>query len=202
MRRFKHPWPRVPARKLGLGYDVVSEGLNGRTTMVDDPFMADYDVNGRRTLPPILHSHKPIDVLVIMLGTNDLKKHLNLSPQLIAKRGGDAGERRAVHGRRRSTPASCSSAQSARQPPPVEGGAYSFAHYRAKARRRVLAQRRSRTRGRAVKPPRGPGSAVAENFTKSFLGDDAAVLARSSGEEPASPRHRAGVASMAWRTTR
>ena len=39
-------------------------------------------------------------------------------------------------------------------------------------------------------------------FTKSFLGDDAAVLARSSGEEPASPRHRAGVASIAWRTTR
>ena len=39
-------------------------------------------------------------------------------------------------------------------------------------------------------------------FPKSFLGDDAADLARSSGEEPASPRHRAGVASMAWRTTR
>ena len=39
-------------------------------------------------------------------------------------------------------------------------------------------------------------------FTKSFLGDDAAILARSSSEEPASPRHRAGVASMAWRTTR
>ena len=38
--------------------------------------------------------------------------------------------------------------------------------------------------------------------TKSFLGDDVAVLARSSGEEPASPRHRAGVESMAWRTTR
>ena len=39
-------------------------------------------------------------------------------------------------------------------------------------------------------------------FTKSFPGDDAAVLAPSSGEEPASPRHRAGVASMAWRSTR
>ncbi len=38
--------------------------------------------------------------------------------------------------------------------------------------------------------------------TKSVLGDDVAVLAPSSGEEPASPRHRAGVASMAWRTTR
>ena len=36
-------------------------------------------------------------------------------------------------------------------------------------------------------------------FTKSFLGDDAPVLAPSSGEESASPRHRAGVASMAWR---
>ena len=34
------------------------------------------------------------------------------------------------------------------------------------------------------------------------LGDDAAMLAPSSGDEPASPRHRAGVASMAWRTTR
>ena len=41
-----------------------------------------------------------------------------------------------------------------------------------------------------------------EFFTKSFLGDDACVLARSSGEEPASPRHRASIASMAWRTTR
>ena len=39
-------------------------------------------------------------------------------------------------------------------------------------------------------------------FTKSFRGDDVATLARSSDEEPASPRHRAGVASMAWRTTR
>ena len=38
-------------------------------------------------------------------------------------------------------------------------------------------------------------------FTKSSLGNDAAVLARSSGEEPASPRHRAGMASMAWRMT-
>ncbi len=35
---------------------------------------------------------------------------------------------------------------------------------------------------------------------KSFLGDDAAVPARPSGEEPASSRHRAGVASMAWRS--
>ena len=39
-------------------------------------------------------------------------------------------------------------------------------------------------------------------FTKSCLGDDVAMLAPPSGEEPASPRHRGGVASMAWRTLR
>ena len=45
---------------------------------------------------------------------------------------------------------------------------------------------------------------IARSVWKSttFLGNDAAVLVRPSGEEPASPRHRAGVASMAWRTTR
>ena len=42
----------------------------------------------------------------------------------------------------------------------------------------------------------------AQFFTKSFHGDDAADLARSSGEEPTSSRRRAGVASMAWRTAR
>ena len=44
-------------------------------------------------------------------------------------------------------------------------------------------------------------SGARQFFTKSFLGDGAAVLARSSGEERAPPRHRASVASMAWRTT-
>ena len=45
-------------------------------------------------------------------------------------------------------------------------------------------------------------SGARQFFTKKFLGDDAAVLARSSGEKPAPPRHRAGVTSRAWRTTR
>ena len=47
-----------------------------------------------------------------------------------------------------------------------------------------------------------PVRRVQQFFTKSFLGNDAAVLARSSGEEPTPPRHRAGAASMAWRSTR
>ena len=145
MRRFRHPWPRVLARKLGPGYDVVSEGLNGRTTMVDDPFMSDYDVNGRRTLPPILHSHKPIDVLVIMLGTNDLKKHLNLSPQLIARGAATLASDALRMDVWRSTPRVLLVCPvNVRQPPPSCRFAYSFdggaakapacaKHYRAEA---------------------------------------------------------------------
>ena len=145
MRRFRHPWPRVLARKLGPGYDVISEGLNGRTTMVDDPFMSDYEVNGRRTLPPILHSHKPIDVLVIMLGTNDLKKHLNLSPQLIARGAATLANDALRMDVWRSTPRVLLVCPvSIKQPPPSCRFAYSFdggaakapacaKHYRAEA---------------------------------------------------------------------
>ena len=145
MRRFRHPWPRVLARKLGPGYDVISEGLNGRTTIVDDPFMSDYDVNGRRTLPPILHSHKPIDVLVIMLGTNDLKKHLNLSPQLIARGAATLASDALRMDVWRSTPRVLLVCPvSIKQPPPSCRFAYSFdggaakapaceKHYRAEA---------------------------------------------------------------------
>ena len=134
MRRFKHPWPRVLARKLGPGYDVVSEGLNGRTTIVDDPFMAEYEVNGRRTLPPILHSHKPIDVLVIMLGTNDLKKHLNLSPQLIARGAATLANDALRMDVWRSTPRVLLVCPvSIKQPPPSCRFAYSFEGGAAKA---------------------------------------------------------------------
>ena len=43
------------------------------------------DRNGLRQLPPILESHKPIDIAAVMLGTNDLKLRFNLSPFDIAK---------------------------------------------------------------------------------------------------------------------
>ena len=173
MRRFKHPWPRVLARKLGPGYDVVSEGLNGRTTIVDDPFMSDYDVNGRRTLPPILHSHKPIDVLVIMLGTNDLKKHLNLSPQLIARGAATLANDALRMDVWRSTPRVLLVCPvNIRQPPPSCRFAYSFDGGAAKAppcetlpgrsrRARVASstptrRRRSRPEAGGMDPSLGP----------------------------------------------
>jgi lysophospholipase L1-like esterase len=64
-------WPGVLAAELGDGGYVIEEGLNGRTTLWDDPFVDGR--NGKQYLLPCLRSHQPIDVLVLMLGTNDLK---------------------------------------------------------------------------------------------------------------------------------
>jgi lysophospholipase L1-like esterase len=64
-------WAGVLQQKLGDGYVVIEEGLCGRTTVWDDP-IEDYR-NGKEYLIPCLRSHKPIDLVVIMLGTNDLK---------------------------------------------------------------------------------------------------------------------------------
>lgn len=70
-------WPCILQRELGDGYHVIEEGLPGRTTAWDDP-LEGYK-NGLEQLTPILHSHKPIDQLIIMLGTNDLKNRFSVS---------------------------------------------------------------------------------------------------------------------------
>ena len=74
----------------GILYWVVEEGLNGRTTCLEDPIEGDR--NGLRQLIPILRSHRPLDLVIVMLGTNDLKRRFNPSPyeishgaQLVAK---------------------------------------------------------------------------------------------------------------------
>jgi lysophospholipase L1-like esterase len=64
-------WPGVLRKELGEGYLVIEEGLNGRTTVWDDPIEG-YK-NGKEYLIPCLETHKPIDLVIIMLGTNDLK---------------------------------------------------------------------------------------------------------------------------------
>ena len=61
---------------------MIEEGLNGRTTVFDDPLMPHR--NGAAYLPACLESHKPIDLVVLMLGTNDLKRSFNVSPGDIA----------------------------------------------------------------------------------------------------------------------
>jgi len=75
-------WVNILADKLGSGYVVAAEGLNGRTTAYDRPG-APWK-NGASTLVPCLATHKPVDILVIMLGTNDCIKEMGLSAQEIA----------------------------------------------------------------------------------------------------------------------
>jgi lysophospholipase L1-like esterase len=70
-------WPTLLQSNLGIGYHVIAEGLNGRTTAWDEPFRPGR--NGRELLLPILESHAPLSLLIIMRGTNDLKHHLNVS---------------------------------------------------------------------------------------------------------------------------
>lgn len=86
-------WGTIPGTRTRFGYDqrwpgiveshlvtfarVREEGLSGRTTVWDDPFRPGR--NGARFLPQLLESHSPIDLLVIMLGTNDLKQYFGLT---------------------------------------------------------------------------------------------------------------------------
>jgi len=65
-------WPSVLQAALGNGTRVIAEGLNGRTTAFDD-HLADCDRNGARVLPTILQTHAPLDLVILLLGTNDMK---------------------------------------------------------------------------------------------------------------------------------
>lgn len=72
---FEDRWPSVLQAELGSAVRVIAEGLNGRTTAFDD-HLADADRNGARTLPTILSTHAPLDLVVILLGTNDMKSFI------------------------------------------------------------------------------------------------------------------------------
>lgn len=65
-------WPAVLQAALGSKADVIAEGLNGRTTAFDD-YTAAEDRNGARILPTLLGSHAPLDLVIILLGSNDMK---------------------------------------------------------------------------------------------------------------------------------
>lgn len=69
---YEDRWPTVLERGLGWAARVIAEGLGGRTTAHDDWF-ANADRNGARILPTLLESHSPLDMIIIMLGTNDIK---------------------------------------------------------------------------------------------------------------------------------
>lgn len=72
----RHPfaarWPNALAAGLDGMARVIEEGLNGRTTAYDDPTDV-ANLNGASALPMLLKTHQPLDLVIMMLGTNDLK---------------------------------------------------------------------------------------------------------------------------------
>lgn len=67
---FEDRWPNVLERELGGAVRVIENGLNGRTTVHEDRFSPHR--NGAEHLPGLLEAHSPLDLAIIMLGTNDL----------------------------------------------------------------------------------------------------------------------------------
>lgn len=65
-------------RKLLPDWEVIEEGHPGRTTVHDDPVEGNHR-NGLTVLPALLESHKPIDCVLVMLGTNDLKERFSVN---------------------------------------------------------------------------------------------------------------------------
>jgi lysophospholipase L1-like esterase len=85
MDRYPQPerWPGVMGLELGKKWWIIEEGLSGRTTVRDDPIEGAHK-NGRTYLKPCLQSHAPLDLIIIMLGTNDLKSRFNQPPSEVA----------------------------------------------------------------------------------------------------------------------
>lgn len=79
---FQDRWTGAMATELGDGYHIIEEGLSARTTSADDP--NDPRLNGSAYLPSALASHLPLDLVVIMLGTNDTKPFFNRTSYDIA----------------------------------------------------------------------------------------------------------------------
>lgn len=80
-------WPGRLQKLLGDDWYVIEEGMGGRTTVWDDPL--EPNRRGIAALPIALTSHRPLDLVIISLGTNDCKAFFHASPKVIA-RGAEA----------------------------------------------------------------------------------------------------------------
>lgn len=83
----RHPrdvrWTGRLQMLLGEEYTVIEEGCNGRTTVFKEP--VDTWKSGLEYVKPCLNSHKPVDIVVMMLGTNDLKMMFHADTKIIAQ---------------------------------------------------------------------------------------------------------------------
>jgi lysophospholipase L1-like esterase len=76
-------WAGHLARALGPAVELIEEGHPGRTTVHDDPIEGAHR-NGLRVLPALLESHEPLDLVVIMLGSNDFKARFSVTATDVA----------------------------------------------------------------------------------------------------------------------
>ena len=76
-------WPNVMAGILGRSWEVIAEGQPGRNAVCDDPVEGVHK-NGLRVLPALLETHRPVDLVIVMLGTNDLKARFSFPVSDIA----------------------------------------------------------------------------------------------------------------------
>ena len=75
-------WTGRLQKKLGDEYRIIEEGLNGRTTVFESPLSPGR--SGVAHFSVCVESHLPLDVIIIMLGTNDTLSSVNVSPSQIA----------------------------------------------------------------------------------------------------------------------
>ena len=85
MGRFteKERWTCLLAEMLGEEYLVREEGMGGRTTVFDDPLFE--GLCGLDYIYPCMMTHEPVSLLIVMLGTNDVKERFAVNPENIAK---------------------------------------------------------------------------------------------------------------------
>ncbi|MEK4425337.1 GDSL-type esterase/lipase family protein [Solibacillus sp. FSL K6-1523] len=76
-------WTSLLAEMLGDEFQVIEEGLSGRTSVMDDPLFE--GLNGYSYIHPCLMSHAPLELVIIMLGTNDTKERFHLTSYNIAQ---------------------------------------------------------------------------------------------------------------------
>lgn len=74
-------WPGRLQESLGSAYHIIEDGLPGRTTTFDDPLGE--DVNGAKHLPLALSVHRPLDMVILMLGSSDLAERFHASATTI-----------------------------------------------------------------------------------------------------------------------
>lgn len=70
-------WTKILAKLLGNNFEIIEEGLNSRTLISNDTRPGKEGKNGYEYLIPCLDTHDPIDLVILMLGTNELKSTYN-----------------------------------------------------------------------------------------------------------------------------